>query len=160
MNTRIVASLAVAVLAVLFAYKSDSSAEAAPPQRYTFDTGYLTPGENQFVRITVALGDTGTHEVGHVRLRSIQATQGSCSGGICAHSVSSQTTSEPLTLTPNGGISMDIYSASPGQGVRGVVLSDNGNLQVNAMIVNSVTGEAGATVNVMGNPPRTPPPAG
>ena len=159
MKTGISLSLAVAVLAGLFAYKSDSTAGAAPPQRYTFDTGYLTPGENQLVRITVALGDTGTHDVGQVRLRSIQATQGSCSDGICAHSVSSQTTSDPLTLTPNGGFSMDIYSASPGQGVRGVVLSDNGNLQVNALIVNTVTGETGATINIMGNPPKTPPPA-
>ena len=159
MKPRHILSLAVATLAVLLAYKSDSTTEAAPPQRYTFDTGYLTPGENQLIRITVALGDTGTHEVAYVRLRSIQATQGSCSGGICAHNVSSQTTSDPLTLTPNESFSMDIYTASPGQGIRGVVLSDNGNLWVNAIVVNTITGETGATVNIMGNPPRTPPPA-
>ncbi|HKO35252.1 MAG TPA: hypothetical protein VJV21_02155 [Pyrinomonadaceae bacterium] len=159
MKTKIILLIAVAVLAGVFAHRSDSTVAAAPPERYTFDSGYLIPGENQFVRITVVLGG-GTHEVGQVRLRSIQATQGSCSGGICAHSVFSQTTSDPLKLTPNGGLSMDIYSGNPGNAVRGVLLSDNGNLQVNAIIVDSVTGEAGATINVMGNPPRTPPPAG
>lgn len=148
MKRKITLSIALVLSVVLLSLmRSDSTATAAPPQRYTFDTGYLTPGANQFVRITVALGDTGTHEVGHLRFRRIQATQGSCSGGICAHSVASQTTSETLTLAQDGGFSTDIYSANPGQGVRGIVLSDNKNLRVNVLVIDEDTG---SVVTILG----------
>lgn len=142
-----ISTVLVLSIALLSLMASDPTATAAPPQRYAFDTGYLTPGANQFVRITVALGDTGTHEV---RFRSIQASPGSCSGGICSHFVASQSVSEPFSLSGGDGLSMDLYSANPGQGVRGIVLTNSRTMRVNATIMNTITGEAGAVVTLLG----------
>lgn len=139
MKRRITLSIALVLSVVLLSLmKSDWSANAAPPQRYSYDTGYLTPGANQFVRITIALGDGP--EVGQLRIRRIQATQGSCSEGICSHGVASETTSPPLTLTPGGGFSADMDSDQSGM-VRGIVLSDHKNLQLTVSVVDTETGK-------------------
>ena len=53
MKRRITLSIALVLSVVLLSLmKSDSTATAAPPQRYAYDTGYLAPGAGQFVRIT------------------------------------------------------------------------------------------------------------
>jgi hypothetical protein len=141
-------ALAVGVLS-LSLVNSDSTARAQKQNKYTWDTGVVTLGPNQILRITVALGETGTHEV-VTRFRSMQYTPGACNGGVCKHTVASQTTSAPVSLTQDGGASMDVVVGADGNGVRGMVLSNNQNLRVNALIINTITGEAGATVNLTG----------
>jgi len=63
--------------------------------------------------------------------------QAGCSGGACKETVVSQSTSAPVTLMPGEAASIDIANYS--WGIRAIVLSDNPNVQVNAMIVDKTT---------------------
>lgn len=100
-------ALAVSVLSLALV-SSDSTARAQKPNKATWDTGVVTLGPNQILRITVALGDTGTNDV-NVRFRRMEYSPGTCDGGVCVHNVSSQITSAPVSLAQDQGASMDIY---------------------------------------------------
>jgi hypothetical protein len=130
--------LVIAGSALMATFFEGRSVTAAPPERFGYDTGYVTLGEDQFIRITVALGDTGTHEV---RFRALQANATGCTGAVCAHQVVSQSTSQPFSITANSGLSTDLYSANPGQGVRGIVISSHKELRVTMQIIDSTTNE-------------------
>lgn len=131
-------ALAVSVLS-LSLVSADSTARAQKPSRFTADTGVVTLGPNQILRITVALGDTGTHEV-KVRFRSMEYTQGTCGGGVCAHQVASDTTSAPVTLAAGEAASVNILGTTYGGNGRGIVLSNSQNARVTALIVDTTTG--------------------
>jgi hypothetical protein len=150
MKRRIVLTIGLAITLIsLSLVGSGSSARAQKQNKYVWDTGVVTLGPNQILRITIALGDTGTHEV-VTRFRSVQYTPDACIGGVCKHTVVSQTTSAPVSLTQEGGASMDVLVGEDGNGVRGMVLSNNQNLRVNALIINTLTGVCGASVSIIG----------
>lgn len=118
---------------------SDSTARAQKPSRFTADTGVVTLGPDQILRITVALGDTGTPEA-KVRFRSMEYTQGTCEGSVCIHQVASETTSAPVTLTPGGAASVNILGTTFGGNWRGMVLSNSKDVRVTFLIIDTATG--------------------
>ena len=136
MKRRITLSIALALSIVLVSLmSSDSTVKAQNQIRVVADTGIATLGPNQILRITLGL-QGGNYTFA---LRRIEYTQGVCSGGVCKHTIASQTTSNPITLMPGEAASIDIPNTA--FGVRGVVLSNRRNAQVTAMIINTSTGE-------------------
>jgi regulator of extracellular matrix RemA (YlzA/DUF370 family) len=140
MKHRTVLSIALALSVMSMSLlSSNSMARAQNQTKFTWDTGVVTLGPNQMLRITVALGDTGTHEA-KVRFRSMEYTQGTCNGGVCAHQVASDTTSAPVTLAASEAASVSILGTTYGGNGRGIVLSNSQDVRVTALIIDTVTG--------------------
>jgi hypothetical protein len=158
MYRRIALTIALAAAVIsLSLVTSDSTVRAQKQNKYAWNTGAIMLGPDQILRITVNLGDTGTHYDGgdtgtheaRVQFKKINYTAGTCSGGVCVSQVASQNTSSAMSLSANEAASIDMYSsANPPTAVGGIVLSNNQNLRVNALIINTVTGEAGAVYNI------------
>ena len=146
MYRRIALSIALAVSVLsLSLVSSDSTARAQAQDRprnpeaankFTADTGVITLGPNQIIRITVV--NRGKAD-SNVRFRKMEYTQGTCDGGVCSHVVASQTTSAPISLAPGEAGSIDIANTS--LGVRGVVLSNSSEVLVTGMIIDTDTGK-------------------
>ena len=142
MKRRISLSIALALsVGLVLLTNSDSTVKAQNQMRAVADTGVVVLGPNQVLR----LGIVNYRETDfNVRFRQIKYTQGVCSDGVCKQTISSQTASAPITLMPGEAASFDIPASFQGGvfvGVRGVVLSNSRNVRVNAMIIDTVTGQ-------------------
>ena len=145
MKRQIRLSIALALSAVLLVLASfDSTAKAAPPLKFTADSGIITLGPNQLLRLTVANGlDTVS-----VRFRQVEYAQDSCDAtGVCRHIIASQTVSNPTTLAPGEGARFDIAGHEGADiAVRGLVSSNSQNARVTAMIIDASTGKVESIV--------------
>ena len=136
MKRRVTLSIVLAAILIsLSLTSSDFTASAQRPSRFTADTGVITLGPNQILRMTVVNRGKADSKVG---FRKMAYTQGSCSSGVCVHAVASQTTSDPLTLAPGEAASIDIANTS--FGVRGVAVMDYPDDSVVAQIIDTTTG--------------------
>jgi hypothetical protein len=143
MKRKITLSIALVLSIVLVSLiKSDSPVNAEPPQRFTFDTGVITLGANENLRIT-AVSRPGSGEPIPVEFRQLNYMQTVCGGGICKQAVSSQTTSAPLRLAPNEAASFTCVPDSVT--VRAVVSTTNRYLRVNAIVFDTATQRAKET---------------
>lgn len=142
MKRRITLSIAFVVSVVLLSLlSSDSTTQAQKPIRFTADTGMVTLGPNQMLRMTVV--NRGKADA-DVRFTKMEYSQGTCNGGVCSHVVASETTSAPMSLAPGEGASTDILCGNDGglfQGVRGMVVANNQDVRVNCLIINTTTGQ-------------------
>jgi len=146
MKRRILLSIVLVVsLVSVSLMSSDSRVEAQNQLRVVADTGVITLGPNQALRVTVAAGDVNGDDPLRVRFRQMKYTQGVCSGGICKHSVESQTTSAPVTLAPNESA---VVNAANYVVWRIVVFGSNRNLRATGAIVNVNTGEVTSNIIV------------
>ena len=150
MKRRLTLSIALVMsIALVSLMSSDSTANAARPQ-YVADTGMIPLGANQLLRITVAPKAGAVVPTGSVvfTIDGNTYTPGTCNGGVCKHFISSQTTSDPITLATGEAVSVD---TAPGHTAQfrlrfGSVLP---NVQVNALIIDTTTGAvAGSTGGV------------
>lgn len=143
-------SIAIA-LSVLFALTtSDSTANAARTRRYVADTGMVTLGPSQLLRVTVApAADDGGIPTESISFNFDQLvySRGACTGGVCMHSIQSRTTSAPITLAPGDTVSVDSSSSTTGThrtiyytAFRHGSASRSQKVQVNAQIIDTVTG--------------------
>lgn len=122
---------------------SDSTANAAPPRIYTADTGVIPLAANKVLRLTIV--GLGPGAGPHVRFgRFSYARADYCGDGLCTLTITSRTTSDPITLMPGDAASFDILVA--GTYGRGVVESDSPNVRVNASIIDTVTGQVDAVL--------------
>jgi hypothetical protein len=138
MKRRISLSIAFSFcIGLLALISSDSTANAAPPRTYIGDTGMITVGPNEFLRATA---------VNRSRVSSLtvtftaQVTQSVCSGGVCTHTVVSETTTNPVALMPGQAASHDIMPTPSASAVRAIVRADGPDWLGNALIVDSTTG--------------------
>lgn len=144
MKRRITLSIALVLsIALLSLMSSDSTANAARPQRYVADTGMIPLGPNQLLRITVVPAAGGVVPTGTVTFTvdNVSYARGTCNGGVCKYSVSSQTTSDPITLAPGEAASVD--SAPGDYAVWRAHFGESPslpNVQVNAFIIDATTG--------------------
>ena len=93
MKRRIILSIALALSIVLVSLmSSDSTVKAQNQIRIVADTSIVTLGPGQVLRI-VAGFDPGPLDGKFISFRQIEYTQGICNGGVCKHTVASQTTS-------------------------------------------------------------------
>ena len=148
MKRRIILSIALALSVVLLSLtSSDSTANAARTRRFVADTGMITLGPNQMLRVTVAAATDGfpTENISF-NCGRITYSEGTCDSGACKHSISSQTTTDPIRLAPGEAASMDIARTPSSSGVRGKVVLLNASLPgvptvpLNATIINTDTG--------------------
>ncbi|HKX84852.1 MAG TPA: hypothetical protein VJL58_11570 [Pyrinomonadaceae bacterium] len=144
MKRKITLSIMLALSIVLVSLtRSDSTAKAQPPQRFFADTGFITPGPDQRLRLTISINPRdGTFTGTLVSFTKFVYAQPTCDDGICTVTAASQNTSEPIRLMPGEAVWIDIYAPfDQGGGVRGVVQSNDQNVQVNALIIDIATDE-------------------
>jgi len=139
MKRRITLSIALALSIIsVTLMSSDRTAQAQSQVSFFADTGVIKLGPNQILRITL---ESSTGDI-LIKFRRFGYEQAICSGdGICRLTVVSQTTSNPIMLMPGEAASMDLAPMPNSSGVRGVVLSNRREIKVNAMIVNTATGQ-------------------
>jgi hypothetical protein len=135
MKRRITLSIALALGVVMLALISSDSTTAQPGRTFVTDSGVVTLGPNQVLRVTVANGLNPTT----VRFRRLDYTVGSCVDGVCKHIISSQTVSDPLTLAPGEAASYNL--GDTGTHVRNVVTTNRQAVKVLYQIIDTLTNE-------------------
>lgn len=137
MKKKIIVATALFLGIVLAALASSNRAALAQNQmRVVADTGVITLGPNQILRVS---GDgVDQDDPVTLRFRRIRYAQGNCDGGICRLAVASQTTSQPVTLVPN---EIAVVDAADYTVWRMVVLGNRRNVRVTAAIIDATTGE-------------------
>ena len=140
MKRKFTLAIALALGTVLVSLmSSDSTARAQQQARFRADTGIVTLGPNQVLRVT-ATGDTDGADLLAVRFRRTQYAQGSCNGGVCTLASVTDLIIDPITLMSGEGASVDVAQAGF-SGARIMVQSNNRRVRATAMIINTVTGE-------------------
>jgi len=130
-------SVALAVSVILLSLASSDSATQAQQRSRLFhwDTGVVSLGPNQVLRITGDWNGDGDTTVG---FREIKYGQGACNGTVCKLITISTTTSGPHTLAAGEAISLELVATTYG---RGIVTSNRRDMRVTAAIINTTTGE-------------------
>ncbi len=140
MKFRKTLSIAIVLSIVLVSLmSSDSTAKAQNRIKAVADTGMVTLGPNQVLRLSVVSvdGELGGGIYG-IRFRQVSYTQGICNGdGVCKQSVASQSTSDPMTLMPGEAATFDIPNTA--FGVRGIVETNRRNVRVLAIVFDTST---------------------
>jgi hypothetical protein len=132
-QTTISLILGMSMLLSLLSLPSTTSAQAG--RRPVADTGVVSLGPNQVLRVT---GDWNGDGSDTIQFRQLSYATVGCSDGVCKHMVASQSTSAPVMLMPGEAASLELLSY--GWGVRAVVYSEHPNVHVNATIVDTTTG--------------------
>jgi len=132
-------TLTIAILSgvvLMLLISSDSTTRAQPGRTFVTDTGVVTLGPNQILRLTVANGLDQTT----VRFGRFEYVDGACIGGICKHLISSQNISDPMTLAPGEAASYNLGDTATHE-VRAVVTTSRQDLRINVIIINTITGD-------------------
>src|SRR6266480_1099647 len=122
-------------LSMVVSLVSFTTVQGQTRRRPVADTGVITLGSNQMLRV---VGDWNGDGFASVQFRQVAYEPAGCNAGVCKHTVVSQSTSAPVMLMSGEAASIDIDSYS--FGIRAIVLSDNPNVRVNAMVVEKTTG--------------------
>ena len=131
----LIVALAVSVI-LLSLVSSDSPAQAQERGRlFHWDTGVVSLGPNQVLRITGDWNCDGDTTVG---FREIKYGKGACNGTVCKLIAISSTTSGPHSVAAGEGISLELVATTYG---RGIVTSNRRDVQMTASIINTTTGE-------------------
>lgn len=149
MKHRIALSI-VLVLSVVLALPMtfDLTARAQNQLKAVADTGVVTLGSNQILRITV--NGQGGNDALAVGFRRMSYSQGTCNSGVCTFSVFEKDQIPASVLAPGSAASFEIPNTA--LGVRGVVLSANQNVRVTAQIIDTATGDIIAIWVPQGSP--------
>jgi len=136
MKRSIALAVALAVSGILLSIASSDSAIQAQQRRlFQWDTGVVSLGPNQVLRITGDWNGDGDTTVG---FREIKYGQGACNGAVCKLITIGTTTSGPHTVAAGEAISLELVATTFG---RGIVTSNRRDVQVTASIINTTTGE-------------------
>jgi hypothetical protein len=132
-------SIAIALSVLLLTLMtSDSRANTQTSHFWVADSGMVTLGPNQSFRITV-MPTTLRNRALRVSFNA-QTTTVTCSGGVCTHTVTTETTTAPVTLMPGQAASYDLIQPDGASAVRGRVFADSPDMQVNGLFVDTITG--------------------
>src|SRR5688500_3534109 len=105
MKRRITLSIVFALsIGLLTLTGSDSTVQSQSQIRFVADTGVVTLGPNQTLRVYEGL-DSGALDGKFLRYKQIDYAQGICSDGVCKHGVASQTASARITPMPGEAVS-------------------------------------------------------
>ena len=138
MKRYIALALATLSLILVALLSSNSSVGAQQTRRLvTFDTGVVTLGPNQILRLTIT-GDFNNDGDVTVGFRGIKYAQGACGGGVCQLVNAGTTATGPFTLAAGEAVSHELVATTYG---RGIVSSNQKNVRVTASIVNTLTGD-------------------
>ena len=142
MKRRITLSIALALSIVLVSLtSSDSTVKAQNQVRVVTDTGLITLGPNQILRLTVSNRD-GNDTI-NVRFRQQEYIDTGTTAGVRKLAISSQDSSDLIPLMPGEAVSLDVRRCAYPLcgGFYAHVLSNSQNVRVNAMIIDTVTGD-------------------
>ena len=140
MKRKITLTMAILFGSVLVALMtSDSTTRAQQRARFRADTGIVTLGPNQVLRVT-ATGEVDGADFLALRFRRIQYAQGACDAGVCKLGSVTDLILDPITLMSGEGASVDLAQGGFG-GARILIQSNSRNVRATAMIINTVTGE-------------------
>jgi hypothetical protein len=114
--------------------------QAQPPSKFRADTGVVTLGMGQILRITISSeGFEATSSV-RVRFAWMKYMLASCNPeGVCRHTIQSQGMTAPVNVPRNEAASFDVQGT--GGGVRVGVFVAAGDVNADAVIINTATGE-------------------
>ena len=118
---------------------SDSTVKAQNQIRVEADTGLITLGRDQILRLTVTAGaGNGTSTV---RFRRQEYIDTGATAGVRKLAISSQDLSETIPLMPGEAASLDFRRCAYPMcgGVRAVVLSNSRNVKVTAIVFDTST---------------------
>ena len=137
MKRKMTFSLTLTLSLLLSLVTLPGTAQAAPPERFKFDSGVVTPGMGRVLRIT--FNGTSGNDTIRVRLRWMQYMAQSCSGmpPVCRHMVVSQGATPVETVGPGDALSFDVPET--GAGVRVVVESNSPNARVLGVVFDTST---------------------
>jgi hypothetical protein len=144
MKRKITTSIALVLTVLLSAMtlvpraRAQTAGDSVNMRKIITDTGAVTLGRSQALRVT---GDWNGDGKDVVQFRQITYMPDGCSGGVCKHTIASQSASAPVTLAPGEAASIDIFSSDEFFVARVIVLSEHPNLHVNVMIVDMTTGK-------------------
>ena len=132
MKRRIMTSIAL-VLTIVFVSLmiSDTSANAQNQLRPVADSGFITLGPNQILRLTVAAADINGDDNIRVRFRRTEYIE---QGNV--YKVASQNTSAAITLAPGEAVGYDHIGNF---NIRGVVLSSSRKVKVQGIVFDTST---------------------
>jgi hypothetical protein len=119
---------------------SKSDSVNAQTQTYIADTGLISIGPAQILRLSVASAGSETVTI---RFRKTEYVDSSVSGSVVRKQMLSQTTSDAITIAPGQAASIDFQYTI--KDVRGEVISSSRNLRVNAFVVDSNTSSSGGS---------------
>jgi len=147
MKRYIALALAASSLILVALLTSNFSVGAQQTRRLvTFDTGVVTLGPNQILRLTLT-GDFNSDGDVTVGFRGIKYAQGACGGGVCQLTNAGATATGPFTLAAGEAVSLDLVATTYG---RGIVSANQKNVRVTASIVNTLTGDTASHI-IMAN---------
>ena len=144
--------LALSLLISLISFPSTAEAQQGG-KRFAAETGVVTLGPNQVLRMSVTGDGKLLGNLLTVRFRRIEYRRDACNtDGVCKLAVASQTTSDPITLMPGEAAvsNLSVTTSDIDAQVRGVVLSNSPNVRVTAQVINTFTGEV-VTQIIMAN---------
>jgi hypothetical protein len=135
MTRRIALSIALALsVALLSLMNADSTARAQTQNRRVADTGVVTLGADQILRITVV---NRGKAASNVRFRMMKYSQNDCNGGVCKYELVTETSLPVVELAPGEAASMDVAAHEIPQGLRGVAFMDYTEDAAVAQIIDS-----------------------
>lgn len=135
MNRRMILTLALGLSLLLPLVGSDSAVQAQSAGRRVADTGIVSLGPGQFLRVTVA---SGSRDDVRVRFRWFGYSQSGCNQGVCALSIASQFTGDLMTLAPGEAFIFDVPNA---ENARVTVSSNSRDVRINAHVVDATTSQ-------------------
>ena len=136
MKRSIALAVALAVSGILLSLASSDSVSQAQQRRlFQWDTGVVSLGPNQVLRLSGDWNGDGDTTVG---FREIKYGQGACNGPVCKLVIIGTTTSGPHNVPAGEAISLDLVANTYGSGI---VTSNRRDMRVTASIINTTTGE-------------------
>jgi hypothetical protein len=136
MKRSIALAAALVVSGILLSLaSSDSISHAQQRKLFQWDTGVVSLGPNQVLRLSGDWNGDGDTTIG---FREIKYGQSACNGNVCKLITISSTTSGPHTLATGEAIRLDLVASTYG---RGIVTSNRRDVRVTASIINTTTGE-------------------
>lgn len=135
MKRRMILSLALTLSVLLSLMSFPLTAQGQTRLRSVGDTGPIKLGPNQVLRLEVC---RPTDTDWFFRFRRTEYMQSSCNDGACKNSPISQIASPMIMMAAGETARIDIPNT--GSPVRVMVLSNKPDVQVDAMVVDGVTG--------------------
>ncbi|MDQ4120058.1 MAG: hypothetical protein M3209_01150 [Acidobacteriota bacterium] len=143
MKRKITLSIVFMLIVVLSALTISDSTQAQNNRQYVGDTGVVTLGQYQILRITV-MSDGTSNTI--MRFRRASYMQSACNGSVCKLELNDEDQFSNITIMPGEAVSIDI--PNNGNGVRGIFAVSK-PVRANALIINTMTGQVEGIIAIL-----------
>ena len=134
MKHRVTFSIMLTLVLLISVVSLPLTARGQQPPRFRADTGFITLGQGQVLRVSISVDPT-VDTPPRVRFGWTKYMAAGCNNdGVCRHSVASQGATAPVTLNAEDSVSFDLQGT--GTGARIVVFSSSRDVRVTAQLIN------------------------